>query len=214
MTPSGVTASNGEVASYGRDAPADVVTAGREPSANPLRPGWIRLFVVGQAVALIGLAAVALHYRAEAGLRRPYATGAAAPVSLPEMASATLRLPVGGTMAGTAVIVAAAQPGAGRAQFVVSAVISGGQPDMVYDLIGNDCSAVAPLPDHVWATGFTNAAGTAELTGYAWVGAVRDVYWLALKPSPTHRPPGLRGMFAEGAAAPFPAGQAPCAVSP
>jgi hypothetical protein len=59
-----------------------------------------------------------------------------------------------------------------------------------------------------------NAAGSADLTGYAWTGAVTDRYWLTLDPSPAGRPPGLHGQFAEGAAAPFPAGQAPCAPSP
>jgi hypothetical protein len=39
----------------------------------------------------------------------------------------------------------------------MAALITGGQPDTVHDLVGNDCSAVAPLPDHVWATGLTNA---------------------------------------------------------
>ena len=65
------------------------------------------------------------------------------------------------------VITAAARPGGDRAQFTVSALITGGQPDTAYDLVGNDCSALAPLPDHVWATGLTNAAGAAQLSGYA-----------------------------------------------
>ena len=53
-----------------------------------------------------------------------------------------------------------------------------------------------------------------ELTGYSWTGAVTDYYWLALDPSPVGRPPGLHGQFAEGRAAPFPAGQPPCPPSP
>ena len=48
----------------------------------------------------------------------------------------------------------------------MSATITGGRADTVYDLTGNDCSAAAPLPDHVRATGVTDAAGAAELTGH------------------------------------------------
>jgi hypothetical protein len=53
----------------------------------------------------------------------------------------------------------------------VSAVIIGGTPGTVYDLIG-----------------------------YAWTGAVADRYWMTLVPAPDH-PPGLHGRFARGQAA-------------
>ena len=95
----------------------------------------------------------------------------------------------------------------------MSAVISGGRPNTVYDLTGNDCSAADSRPDHPWATGRTDATGMAELTGHAWTGAVADEYWLALAPSPGGPPPGLRGMFVRGTATPFPAGRAPCEPS-
>jgi hypothetical protein len=200
-----------------RDADADIITAGREPRLHHARPGrlfW--LLVIAQTAALIALIAVALHYRAEAsrpGQGRPPAAGPRAPV-LPEMSSIMLRLPAGPPVGGTVLITAAAQPGGDRAQFMVSALLTGGQPDTVYDLVGNDCSMLAPLPDHVWATGLTNAAGAAQLSGYAWTGAVADQYWLALSPSPVYASPGLRGRFAQGSAEPFPAGQAPCAPTP
>jgi hypothetical protein len=44
----------------------------------------------------------------------------------------------------------------------------------------------------VWATGLAGPDGTANLTGYAWTGAVADRYWLTLDPAPG-RPPGLTG---------------------
>jgi hypothetical protein len=94
--------------------------------------------------------------------------------------STALRLPASGGVAGTVVITAAAIAGAGRAQFTVSAVITGGTPGTVYDLIGNDCSDVSSLPDKVWATGLAGPDGTADLTGYAWTGAVADRYWMTL----------------------------------
>jgi hypothetical protein len=127
--------------------------------------------------------------------------------------SAALRLPAGGGVAGTVVITAAVLPGAARAQFTVSAVITGGTPGTVYDLIGSDCSTGDPRPDEVWATGLARADGTADLTGYTWTGAVAHRYWMALDPSPADQAPGLHGQFAAGTATPFLAGQAPCGIS-
>ena len=209
---------NDEVAADGtRHTDADVIVSGLEPRRGPRRPARLAwLFVIAATAALAVSVGFALHYRTEAaGLQRagPPATGAT-PSPMPELASVALRLPAAGGVAGTVVITAAALPGAGLAQFTVSAVITGAMPDTFYDLIGNDCSSASLLGDHVWATGFTDTAGTAELTGYSWTGAVGDRYWLTLDPSSASRPPGLHGQFAEGLAAPFPAGQAPCAPSP
>jgi hypothetical protein len=111
-------------------------------SRGSIVPGraWSRLLVIAQTAALIAVIAVALHYRAEAGPaghgRQP-ATGPRAPV-LPQMSSIMLRLPAGPPVVGTVLITAAAQPGGNRAQFMVSAFITGGQPDTVYDRVGND----------------------------------------------------------------------------
>jgi hypothetical protein len=207
-------ASNDKMADHARDSDADVIASGREPPARRPGPGsLIRLLVITETAARAASIAVALHYRTEAGdlhHRRPSAAAAPASLSLPQMTSLALRLPADGTIAGTVVITAAAQPGADRAQFTVSALITGASPGTVYDLTGNDCSAAAPMPDHVWATGRTDAAGTADLAGHAWAGAVTDEDWLALTPAPASPAPGLRGKFAQGKAAPFPAGQAPC----
>ena len=200
-----------------RDADADVIVSGREPRRRARRPGGlIWLLVIVQAAALAVAVAVALHYRAEAGRLHPGGVPAASlPASqLPQVTSAALHLPAGGGVAGTVVITAAALPGAGRAQFTVSAVITGGTPGTVYDLIGSDCSTADPLPDEVWATGLARADGTADLVGYAWTGALADRYWMALDPSPVDPAPGLHGHFAEGTATSFRAGQAPCAIPP
>lgn len=202
-------------AGQARDANDDVITAGREPPGRRLRPGsLIWLLVIAETAALAGSAAIALHYRTEAsGLRHGTPPAAASP-PLSQMTSVALRLPADGSVTATVIITAAAQPGAARAQFTVSAVITGGRPGTVYDLAGNDCSAAAPLPDHAWATGLTSADGTAELAGHPWTGAVTDEYWLALAPSLLSPPPGLRGRFAGGTATPFPRRQAPCAGPP
>jgi hypothetical protein len=213
---------NDEVAADGPGAArTDVITSGREPRRRfprPVRPVW--LLVIAQAAALVVLATVlvtvlatgALRHGAGAGLPRagpPASTGPA----LPELSAVVVRLPAGGGVAGTVVITAAALPGADRAQFTVSAVVTVGTPGTFYDLIGSDCSTADPPPDDVWATGLAGADGTADLAGYTWTGAVADSYWLSLDPSPAGAPPGLHGRFGQGQATPFPAGQAPCATA-
>ena len=143
----------------------------------------------------------------------PPAAGSRSTTLVTSGISDTAGLAAAGGVVGTVVLTASALPGARLAQFTVSAVITGGTPDTFYDLIGDDCSGSGPLGNHVWATGFTSAAGSADLVGYAWTGAVADRYWLVLDPSPVNPPPGLSGPFAEGLAALFPAGQAPCVPS-
>ena len=196
-----------------RDADADVIAAGPEPRGPLLRPGGlVWLFVLVEAAALAVAVAVAIHYHGQSG--RPYpAASQTTPLVLPDVTTVVLALPADGSVRGTVIITTAALPGAARGQFTVSAIITGGQPGTFYDLIGNDCSTADPLPDDVWATGLAGANGTAYLVGYAWTGAVADRYWLVLDPSPVNPPPGLRGQFAEGGAAPFPAAQAPCVPS-
>jgi hypothetical protein len=221
LTSSQPPASNEEVPDH--DADADVIEAGPDPGRRspwPRLPPWSRgvpwLLVLAETVVLVVAVAVAVHYRAQARAPHPgRAPTASVTTSLPmpEMTTVALALPADGTVTGTVVITAAALPGSALVEFTVSAVITGGQPGTVYDLDGNDCSTTAPLPDHVWATGVTSAAGVADLVGYAWTGAAADRFWLTLDPSPVNPPPGLRGQFAEGRLTPFPPGQAPCALS-
>jgi hypothetical protein len=217
LTSSQQPTSNEEVADH--DADADVIAAGPEPRGPRPRPrGLVWLFVVAETVALAVAVAVAVHYRAEAGGPRPAAPPPAASLTvsmpLPEVATVVLALPADGPVTGTVVITAAAAPGASRGQFTVSAVIAGGLPGTLYNLIGYDCSTANSLPDDIWATGLAGPDGRADLVGYAWTGAVADRYWLVLDPSPVNPPPGLHGQFAKGRAAPYPANQAPCAPSP
>jgi hypothetical protein len=195
------------------DPDDDVIEAGREPRGRTRRPGRLMwLLVLVETAALAVSIAVAVHYRADvAGSRPGNPSAASLPTSdVPQVTTVALRLPAVGGATGTVVITAAALPGAGRAQFTVSAVITGGMPDTYYNLIGNDCSVSDRQPDDVWAIGLTGASGSADLVGYAWTGTVGDSYWLVLDPSPASRPPGLHGQFAEGRAAPYPPGQSPC----
>ena len=197
-----------------RDADDDVIEAGRDPRGRPPRAGGLfRLLVFVETAALAVSIAVALHYRTEAARPQPPNPPSATSPSaspMPYVTTVALRLPAGGGVVGTVVITAAGLPGARRAQFTVFAVITGAIPGTYYNLIGNDCSTASPSPDDVWATGFTNEDGSADLVGYAWTGAAADSYWLVLDPSFTSRPPGLHGQFAEGHAAPYRAGQSPC----
>jgi hypothetical protein len=216
LTSSQQATSNEEVPDH--DADADVIAAGPEPGRRPpWLGGLLWLIVLAETVALAVAVAVAVHYRAQARAPHPGRAPTASvntSLPMPEMTTVALALPADGIVTGTVVITAAALPGGGLVEFTVSAVITGGQPGTVYDLDGNDCSTTAPLPDHVWATGVTGAAGVADLVGYAWTGTAADYYWLTLDPSPVNPPPGLHGQFAQGRVAPFPAGQAPCAPSP
>ena len=124
-----------------------------------MRPGrLVRLVLIAETVVLAGSVAAALHYRGEDSQLGHGRQPVAWPGQLPRLASVTFRLPPDGPITGTVLITAATQDGAQRAQFVVSATILGGHPGTVYDLTGNDCSAAAPVPDHVWAAGETNAA--------------------------------------------------------
>jgi hypothetical protein len=175
------------------DTDADVIVSGREPRQRPRRPGpLIWLLVIAETAALAVWVAIAVHDRGPAGGVPRGAPPAASPPGspMPEVTSVALRLPADGGVTGTVVITAAALPGAVLAQFIVSAVITGGTPGTFYDLIGSDCSTASPLGDHVWATGLTSANGTADLVGYAWTGAATDFYWLA--PGPVTGQPSAR----------------------
>jgi hypothetical protein len=203
---------NDGVAGSARDEEADVIAAGREPRSRSLRLGSLaRWLVVAETAALVIAAAAAVHYRAEAGGLKNGGSPAAIVPAAPEVASVALQLLAGGGVTGSVVITAAVLPGAKRSQFTVDAVITGGVPGTFYSLIGSDCSTADPTPDDVWATGLAGPDGTADLTGYAWTGEAAVSYWMDLTPTPVTPEPGLHGQFAQGRAAPFPAGQAPCA---
>jgi hypothetical protein len=198
-------------------ADRDVISAGpgpRRPRPRPGGPVWLLVFA--ETVALAVAVTVAVHYRGQAGRPHPAGPSAASLTSalaLPQVNTVMLALPADGTVRGTVIITAAVLPGGRRGQFTVSAVITGGEPGTLYNLIGYDCSTGSPLPDDIWATGLAGADGTADLAGYAWTGAMADRYWLVLDPSPVNPPPGLHGQFAEGQAAAYPAAQSPCATA-
>jgi hypothetical protein len=236
LTSSQQPASNEEVADR------DVISAGPRPRRPRPRPGGlVWLLVLAETVALAVAVTAAVRYHAQAAgphsagpppagpppagpppagphpagpsAAGPSAAGLTSALALPQVTTVTLALPADGTVRGTVVITAAVLPGARRGQFTVSAVITGGMPGTLYNLIGYDCSTGSTLPDDIWATGLAGPNGSADLTGYAWTGTMADRYWLVLDPSPVNPPPGLHGQFAEGQAAAYPAAQSPCAAA-
>jgi hypothetical protein len=164
-------------------------------------------------VALGVAIAVAAHYRDEFQHRstspRP-AHGAHAGKFT--VFAAQSPLPPHGALAGQ-VTVFVAQYAAGRAQVVVSAVITGARPHTTYELVGNDCAS--NNPDHTWAVGVTDSRGYAHLIGHAWRVSTNDLYFLVLASRFLDaKSPGsaVHGFFGSGppGLSPVPDGIAPC----
>jgi hypothetical protein len=166
------------------------------------------------AVALAVAISVAVHFRDEvlysSTSRRP-AHGALAGQLTVFVAESSLPQQGGLTGQVTAFV---AQSSAGRAQVVVSAVISGGRPHAIYELVGNDCASNGP--DHSWAAGVADSRGSAHLIGRPWTVSTSDPYFLVLtsrfmnqrRPGPT-----VHGFFERAAPglSPVSGGIAPCA---
>ncbi|HEY2574708.1 MAG TPA: hypothetical protein VGI74_00210 [Streptosporangiaceae bacterium] len=145
--------------------------------------------VVVLAAALTGVLTVALHYRQEAAtLRRQLRS---VPAHIPShravlaVSSGTVPLPAAGRLAGEVTVVAV-RSSAGQAQVVVTARITGGQPDSQYELFGGDCAS--NTVDRAWAWGTTDSHGSADLSGHAWTVSARDEYYLVV---------GTRGLYRE-----------------
>jgi hypothetical protein len=161
------------------------------PRTAPCRAAWVAVVLLTAALAAV--TTVAVHYRADA------------------VYSSTTALPTAGRLAGT-ITVFTAHASSGNAQIVLSARISGGLPRTRYELSGNDCTSNAA--DHTWASGVTNAHGSATLTGPAWMVSTSHEYFLGLS-SPRmnqSRPgPAVHGFFgrAPGLSA-ISGGFAPC----
>jgi len=155
------------------------------------------------AAALAAAIAVAVHYRDEVVYRSTSSLRAHAPLA-GQVAVFVVQspLPPLGALAGQ-VTVFVAQSSAGRAKVVVSALITGARPHATYELVGNECASNGP--GHTWATGVTDAHGSAHLIGQPWTASTNDAYFLVLQshvlnqksPGPAvhgyfgQRPPGL-----------------------
>ncbi len=104
----------------------------------------------------------------------------------------------------------AVRSSSGLARVVVTARITGGQPDARYELFGSDCAGDAP--GHSWAAGTTNDQGSAELTGSPWTVSVSHRYFLTLSsPGSDHPGPAVHGYFGRpDGLSPVRGGIAPC----
>jgi hypothetical protein len=197
-----------EAAGPGRE-PADVISA--EPRSFALRPAWglaVALLVATLAAAVV----MALHYRDEAAAHQrsqPAAGSAQAGIASLLLSTSTAVLPGAPPLSGEVTAFAVRSP-AGLARVVVTARITGGRPGVRYDLFGGDCAGDAPV--HDWATGSTNAHGSAELTGRPWTVSVSHRYFLALSsPGSDHPGPAVHGYFGRvHGLSPVRGGIAPC----
>jgi hypothetical protein len=169
------------------------------------------------AVALLASAlavaiTVALHYRGEVAALRGHPPPP--PVSVPRsgarltLTSSTVALPRHGTLVGVVTVISARSSG-DLAQVALSAHITGGRPHTGYTVVGFDCAGSSGYES--WAAGVTNADGSGNLTGHAWLVSLRDSYWLYLSPSSGSTGRGLHGSFtAAGRFSAVPAGDPAC----
>src|ERR1700722_8137333 len=190
--------------------PSDVISA--DPGSRALRPAW-KLAVALLVAALAAAVVTTLHYRAEAAAAhrqlqsatRPAPTGIA---SLP-LSTSTAMLPGAPPLSGQ-VTAFAVRSSAGLARVVVTVQITGGMPDVRYELFGGDCAGDAPV--HAWAAGDTDGHGSARLAGRAWTVSVGHRYFLALSsPGSDHPGPAVHGYFGRPhGLSPVRGGIAPC----
>lgn len=177
-----------------------------------LRPVW-GLAVALLAAALAAAVVATLHYRDEATAARRQLQSVAGPApagfaSL-RLSASTAALPGAPPLSGE-VTAFAVRSSSGLARVVVTAQITGGRPDVRYELFGGDCAG--DVPAHDWAAGRTDAHGSAELTGRPWTISVSHRYFLALSsPGSDHPGPAVHGHFGRvHGLAPVRGGIAPC----
>ncbi len=197
--------------------PADVISA--EPRSVAPRPSWglaVALLVAALAAAVV----MTLHYRDEATAARRQLQSVTRPaqagISSLLLSTSTAVLPGAPPLSGEVTAFAVrsssglAPVSSGLARVVVTARITGGRPDVRYELFGGDCAGDAPV--HDWAAGRTDAHGSAQLTGRPWTVSVSHRYFLALSsPGSDHPGPAVHGYFGRvHGLSPVRGGIAPC----
>jgi ABC-type antimicrobial peptide transport system permease subunit len=166
------------------------------------------------AAALAVAIAVAAHYRDQARHSTSLLPPHRALAGQVRVFVKQSPLPAHGALGGQ-VTVFVAQSSAGRAQVVVSALVTGARPHATYELVGNDCASNGP--DHSWAAGVTDSLGSAYLIGHPWTVLTSDAYFLVLASRFLSRArPGsaVHGYFGQGppGLSPVADGVAPCAA--
>jgi len=190
--------------------PADVISA--EPRSVALRPAWW-LVVALLVAALAATIVTTLHYRGEATAAHRQLQSVTGPAQAGMasllLSTSTAVLPGAPPLSGE-VTAFAVRSSSGLARVVVTARITGGQPGARYELFGGDCAGDAPI--HDWAAGFTDAHGSAELTGRPWTISAGHRYFLALSsPGSDHPGPAVHGYFGRiHGLSPVRGGIAPC----
>jgi hypothetical protein len=188
-------------------------TIGQERDDRHWRPTpW----AVACAAALIALGSVglALYYRAAAQQTAPVTTHGEVPLSFPpppplRMGTQVHRVHAGGLVMKvmfTSAVDESQRRDHGQVQ--VSAIVTAAPAGQRLRLEGGDCTTGAA---RIWATGHTDSAGTAYLTGPIWNLSSSHEYYLELAPyRVAQRLSGLNGIWLGGLIQPFPAGNTPC----
>ena len=190
--------------------PSDVISA--DPRSRALRPAW-KLAVALLVAALAAAVVTTLHYRDEATTahRQLQSATRPAPAGIASLllSTSTAMLPGAPPLSGE-VTAFAVRSSAGLARVVVTVQITGGMPDVRYELFGGDCAGDAPV--HDWAAGDTDSHGSAQLTGRPWTVSVGHRYFLALSsPGSDHPGPAVHGYFGRPhGLSPVRGGIAPC----
>jgi hypothetical protein len=165
------------------------------------------------AAALAAAIVITLHYRGEAAAAHRQLQSVTGPAQAGMasllLSTSTAVLPGAPPLSGE-VTAFAVRSSSGPARVVVTARISGGRPDVRYELFGGDCAGDAPV--HDWAAGITDAHGSAELTGRPRTVSVSHRYFLALSaPGSDHPGPAVHGYFGRiHGLSPVRGGIAPC----
>jgi hypothetical protein len=105
-------------------------------------------------------------------------------------------------------------PGAPTIRVLVIGHVGNGRSGQRYRLVGGRCPSLHGA-QQVWATGRTDASGSAVLRGEPAVLSKDAAYWLVVEPWPRNvyyfrSPPGLEGLWQTRSVFTFPAGEPGC----
>ncbi len=162
------------------DRRSDTISFGSRQVSTKTR--WL-IVVVMLAIALAWAITVTMHYRADVtSLRRELRAArlpAPATVASPIILSvSTAALPASGTLRGSIMAITAISARSLKT-VLVTAQIVGARPNSRYELLGGDC--VGSATTRTWASGVTNADGSAQLAGPSMtISSSRHEYYFSL----------------------------------
>lgn len=206
-------------------APNALVSAGPEDTlegGRPERPRflgrprvtWLAVAVLGTALVVATTAAVVYRHRAQdvPPPAAPAARPAPVPTTAPPLVQKETHTVLGGRLKIDLLTVRTGD-GTGPDRLSVTAVLTGGEPGVLYRLTGGDCTAGRDRASP-WAAGRADAAGDAALRGRIWMVLPQHSYYMLLEPWPfkfPHTPvTGLNGNLLPGGVFPLRVAHEPC----